>query len=146
MSNIEESVDDYLSSIQVQFSAAYVRKSSATHGTFPGSFHWSVAFRRIGRGASEPEAFDFYTGSAHVVKGTKSTPKSPCACAVLYCLLADSIAVNMPFEAWAEEYGYDDDSRKAFRIYEACLDNAKKISRIFTAEERKALADLMENY
>ena len=146
MSNIEESVDDYLSSIQVKFSAVYVRKNSATHGTFPGAFRWSVAFQRVGRGASAPEDFDFYMGSACVVKGTMETPKAPCACEVLYCLLADSIAVDMPFEAWAEEYGYDADSRKAARIYEACLDNAKKISRIFTAEERKALADLMENY
>ena len=146
MNAIEKAVDVYLSSIQVEFSAVYVRKNGAAHGTFPGSFRWSVAFQRVGRVASAPEAFDFYMGSAHVVKGTKATPKAPCACEVLYCLLADSSAAGMSFETWADECGYDADSRRALRTYEECLEQAKRLSRIFTAEERKALADMMERY
>ena len=146
MNKTEKAVDNYLSAVRVQFSAVYVRKNSATHDTFPGAFRWSVAFQRVGHVASAQEDFDFYMGSAHVVKGTKATPKAPCACEVIYCLLADSSAASMSFETWADECGYDADSRRALRTYEECLEQAKRLSRIFTAEERKALADLMANY
>jgi hypothetical protein len=41
---------------------------------------------------------------------------------VLYSLVSDGDAVNYgDFESWAENYGYDTDSRRAENIYKKCL-------------------------
>lgn len=45
------------------------------------------------------------------------------ACDVVYSLLSDGGAIDFPsFEAWAREYGYDVDSRKAEATYRACVE------------------------
>ena len=144
MDETKKAVDNYLSAIQARFSAVYVRKNSTAHSTLPGSFRWSVAFQRVGRGASEPVDFDFYMGSAHV--GRNKQPKAPSACEVLYCLISDAQAIGQCFEGWAYERGFDPDSRRAERTYQACREEAQKLARVFTADERKALADMMEGY
>ena len=53
----------------------------------------------------------------------------PQAHEVLYCLQANCIGVEngQTFEEWANEYGYDEDSRKAERTYNACVDTAKRL-------------------
>jgi len=39
---------------------------------------------------------------------------------VLDCLASDAYGMESPFESWAEDYGFDPDSRKAERIYKIC--------------------------
>lgn len=47
---------------------------------------------------------------------------------VVYCLMIDSEVLNYSsFEDWAESYGYDTDSRKAEKIYDACMKTALKM-------------------
>ena len=48
---------------------------------------------------------------------------------VLYCLFLDASGYDnlLQFEEWAEEYGYDTDSRKAEEIYNNCNTNARKL-------------------
>ena len=46
---------------------------------------------------------------------------------VLDCLARDSSGIEQSFEAWAGEYGYDADSRKAESIYKTCKRQAKKL-------------------
>lgn len=46
---------------------------------------------------------------------------------VLYSLLIDSDANEYTFEDWADNFGYDTDSRKAEQIYHACKENARKV-------------------
>ena len=61
---------------------------------------------------------DFYQGSAH--------KEPPTVADVMHCVLLDASARHHgSFEDWAAEYGYDDDSRKAERIYERCLKTAE---------------------
>lgn len=46
----------------------------------------------------------------------------------LQCLALDSYAMQCDFfEDWAQEFGYDTDSREAYRVYKACLKNARKL-------------------
>lgn len=50
---------------------------------------------------------------------------------VLYGLLRDSDAYDSDaFEEWADNYGYDTDSRKAEKIYEACRETARDLRRV----------------
>lgn len=47
---------------------------------------------------------------------------------VMYCLCSDAQVLNSGgFEDWANEYGYDTDSRKAEDTYRECLDLALKL-------------------
>lgn len=46
---------------------------------------------------------------------------------VLYALVMDSEALEMCFEDWADNYGYDSDSISAQKIYQACVDNGHKL-------------------
>jgi hypothetical protein len=61
-----------------------------------------------------------------VVSGAAITP--PSMDDVLGSLASDADAINYAdFDQWAAEYGYDPDSRAAFRTYKACLDIGLKL-------------------
>jgi hypothetical protein len=49
---------------------------------------------------------------------------------VLSCLRSDASAYNLSFEEWCAEYGYDDDSRRAERTYNACRDTAADLENL----------------
>jgi hypothetical protein len=56
----------------------------------------------------------------HVFSGK---PIAADICDVVYSLVSDARAIDYPsFEAWASDYGYDVDSRKAEATYRACLE------------------------
>jgi hypothetical protein len=49
---------------------------------------------------------------------------------VLRCLRSDAGAYNLSFEEWCDEYGYDNDSRRAERTYNACRDTAADLENL----------------
>lgn len=54
--------------------------------------------------------------------------REPEAVEVLDCLISDSRGVvDEGFEDWADNYGYDSDSRKAERTYLVCREQAVKL-------------------
>lgn len=53
---------------------------------------------------------------------------------VLHCLVSDSTALSMDFEEWCSEFGYEEDSRKAEKIYNACRKNGKVVSKVIDLE------------
>jgi hypothetical protein len=54
----------------------------------------------------------------------KRAPISPNAADVLSCMVSDTNAGQQSFEEFCSDYGYDIDSRKAFKTWEACKDSA----------------------
>ncbi len=63
---------------------------------------------------------------------------------VLYSLVSDSDVIEYPtFEDWAENYGYDSDSRQAERTYRACLETALQLRQIIDLD---AARDALEDY
>ena len=57
--------------------------------------------------------------------------ESPKLDSVLDCLLTDSIGVDgVIFEDFCSEFGYDEDSIKAKKVYEACKKNSKKLKNL----------------
>jgi hypothetical protein len=91
-----------------------------------GGGNWDTAARhyrcRIGHGRRSFGLY-FSQGSAHVV--------DPTAKDVLSCLVADAQDYEnaSSFEDWADEYGYDTDSRKAERIYRGVKRQAEQLKR-----------------
>lgn len=72
----------------------------------------------------------------------------PDACDVLYSLLMDSSGVENAgsFEAWASEYGYDTDSRKAEAIYRECVDLALKLRASLGGDMLDSLREAFQDY
>lgn len=66
----------------------------------------------------------FSQGSAHT--------KEPSLSDVLECLASDAATVEnaQDFEDWANELGYDTDSRKAEASYEACLEQSDNLKEL----------------
>lgn len=65
---------------------------------------------------------------------------------VLGCLLMDAEALDHPdFESWAEEYGYDEDSRKAEAIYNACLAGGLRLRALLGEEGLRLLGEKLRD-
>ena len=140
MRTTENAVADYLAQIGVLFTAAYQGQSSPARPGFPGSHHWVTAFDK----GAAVEAFDYFMGAAHVDEA--GAPAAPRAGEVLYCLIRDAEALQLTFEEWANELGYDEDSRNAARTYNACREEGEKLARVFTSGELEAIRVLTEEY
>lgn len=69
------------------------------------------------------------TAHPHVMRVYEELSRlcAPTAYDVLYCLKIDSDAVGMSFADWCSAFGYNDDSIKALGVYNACVDNARKL-------------------
>ena len=99
--------------------------------------HWRVIL-------AEPVQKDmtlFYSmGSAHTGE--------PELLDVLNCLLMDwqSVQGVDGFEEWADELGYDTDSRQAERIYNACKRQTKELEGFFTSNQLEQLSELFSDY
>lgn len=72
--------------------------------------------------------------------GLPDTP--PTAAEVLECLISDALGYRnaRSFDDWAAEYGYDTDSRAAYRTFEACRRVSERLDKFLTPEEFEALA------
>ena len=81
--------------------------------------------------------FNYWMGSAHT--------KTPSKRDVLYSFVMDDVS-GMNFEDFCSEFGYDNNSKKALRIFEACKEQTKNFYRLFNEEERKILRELLEDY
>lgn len=66
---------------------------------------------------------------------------------VLHSLVMDSTALGYAdFETWAEEYGYDTDSRKAESVYKQCLEIGLKLRAMFGDKKLSELRELFQDY
>lgn len=66
---------------------------------------------------------------------------------VLYCLLSDSDVLNYPtFESWAENFGYETDSRKAETTYRQCLEIALQLKAMIGCQAMEELEKLYQDY
>ena len=82
-------------------------------------------------------AFSYWMGSAHT--------KAPSKKDILYSFIMDDVT-GLDFEEFCLEFGYDNDSIKALRTFEACKDETENFYRLFNEEEREILRELLENY
>ena len=70
----------------------------------------------------------------------------PTQASVLYGLILDASANDESFTDWCDNYGYDSDSIKAQGIYNACIDNAKKLNEVFSRNQLDKISELLEDY
>jgi hypothetical protein len=106
-----------------QFVKANNVRISVTYGApenpeFKDADGWTVVLKMDGRQMTVP----FYKGFGH--HGAEPTAEE-----VLECLALDAVDNNQTFADWCAEYGYDTDSRRAERVYHACLKSTEKLRR-----------------
>ena len=95
-----------------------------------------------------PVSMSYKCGTGHVFPKTASfairgKPKPPAAAEVLACYCRDWQDSDCAFDEWAETFGYDTDSRKAFATYEACRAVGPKLRALgLTREQITRFADL----
>lgn len=64
----------------------------------------------------------------------------------LHCALSDGLSAKDSFENFCSEFGYDEDSRNAERIYRACEKSLKKIERVFDCDLYDLINEIQEDY
>lgn len=98
-----------------------------------GAKHYYCTLKSVGRGPAKEFHTYFSMGSAH-----KHAPTLP---GVLDCLASDAAGYEnaRTFEEWANEYGYDPDSRKAERLYNIIREQAKELEQFLGADSYHTL-------
>lgn len=86
----------------------------------------------------------FYSTGA--IQSDKNHPILPKPADVIYSLLMDADVLDYNFSEWASNFGYDEDSRKAEKIYKDCQEIALKLIRGLGSEEIKSLQKLFQDY
>lgn len=86
---------------------------------------------------------DFYMGSGLVDKIGK--PKEPTKKDVLYSMIIDDVS-DLDFNDFCNEFGYNNDSIKALKVYEACKRETKAYYDMFDSEERETLEEILSDY
>lgn len=72
--------------------------------------------------------------------------KEPEIASVLYCILLDGEAIEYTFPEWADMFGYDTDSRKAEQVYNACIEEGRKLRNIFSPADLDTLREMLQDY
>lgn len=98
--------------------------------TFPNSDGWTCVLKYKGKQ---------YT--VHYYMGYGLNGKEPRKKDVLESLLLDASGYDNAknYEDFADEFGYDPDSRKGEKVYNACGKVSKNMHRLFTKDELSAL-------
>lgn len=78
--------------------------------------------------------------ASYAVRKAKWTPDP---IEVLWSIARDSDALEMTFEDWAGEFGYDTDSRKAEKTYRACQDGALRLKKILSEDKFRQVRALV---
>lgn len=132
--DLSDDIENMLNDMGVVYSCRKVDARPDAHmAEMPRHFHCVIT-----RGNRKGMAYSFYfsQGEAHTA--------SPTLIDCLSCLLSDASSVDRAsFNDWADDMGYDTDSRKAFAIYEACQATATALATLFTKQEIDDLHEMI---
>ena len=121
--------------INIQITSKLVNSNPHMDSMPVGSTHWRCTLRRTEPRRQMTVAFSM--GPAHLGE--------PVAMEVLYCLLVDAQALDLSFDEWCSDFGYDTDSRRALATYKACRHAGEKLHR-FLGDDIADVAKALENY
>jgi hypothetical protein len=115
---------EFIAASRVSFAANPDRVRSNPNMSDSDSMdNWRVTLEHAGR---------TYTLVYSKGYGHKGAP--PTVHEVLDCLRSEATYPDMPFEEWCRELGYDEDSRKAERAYQACVKQTEHTRRLIGDE------------
>lgn len=65
---------------------------------------------------------------------------------ILHSLVMDSDCLDMGFEEWADNYGFNPDSRRAENTFRACQEQARNMLKLVDRQELVTLRDFFADY
>lgn len=162
MSNeIESQVKAALDAAGIEYRATLVQKGVRNDDGWEHDL-WDIQLRPLG--TMTLTRFDYCTGIGLRKKPAMPTPpyrrgtvayaqweasgepQAPSPASVLHALCADSTAGGMSFAEWCGEYGLDEDSRKAERLYFECQSTDHKLRRVLGRELMAHITELVQEY
>lgn len=128
-----QTIAEFIAVNQIEMSALQTHANPNIDSMGRGATHWSCEIRQVGKGNADTLVTFYSMGS-----GLKGAPE---LADVLDCLASDASGADnaRDFEDWASEYGYDTDSRKAEKIYNACVEGRDKLKAFLGAPAYEAL-------
>ncbi len=103
------------------------------------NYTWLVWLERGGSLTS----LEYQCGTGHAKDGV---PTPPGVNDVIFSLLTDWQGGRETFEDFCSSFGYDEDSRKAYKIWEACKKSGEKLQKLFSADEIEELEEAFRDY
>lgn len=103
-------------------------------------YAWTVIFAPPYKA---PVALPYKCGTGHVYPQNapyklRGKPKPPAAAEVLACYCRSLLDSDCAFDEWAENFGYDPDSRQALRTYDECRATGPKLRALGLTREQIA--------
>lgn len=131
ISNCEKQANDFLLKYGMTFQAKFISNEAPRWNNIVHGHKYKITLKRANKSIS----FDFWNSFNDSKAG-----KSPTAYDVLACCSSD---INIPdnFEDFCSELGYEPDSIKALKTFEACKKQSIKLNNFFNSEE---IVDLQE--
>lgn len=130
---------NFLLNIDLKVTPAFLTKEDLTDEWKRTSKKWQVKLIYF----DKEYVTDFYMGCGLVDENGK--PKKPSKKNVLFSIMMDDVS-GMSFNDFCSEFGYDNDSIKALKIYEDCQRETEAYYNMFDSEEREILRELLEDY
>jgi len=119
-------------------------------------FEWRVTFTKHENGRVIAQwNVPYYCGLAHIEKPKypkthfmyrEPKPAKPTNEDILHSLILDASAADENFSDWCANYGYSDDSMKAFSTYKACLETATHLRKYLGRDVIAALAVQLQDH
>ena len=133
---IQNAVNEILRLNSISFNAVYIDQIKKDSNWNCDYFVCTLKYKGIA------ETFDYHVGLG-LRKNNK--PTLPKATDVLYSLLMDCTQ-GEDFQDWCGNFGFDPDSIKAMKIYEACQANEMKLKNVLPNEVFKQLQIELQDY
>ena len=130
VTNYQQQATDFLKETGTTFTATY--KKHGFH--FEGDTQCRDIYTCVLKNSSHRYRFTF---GQSINDSNGNTP--PTAYDVLSCLTKYDVG---SFEDFCSEFGYDTDSRAAYKTYKAVLKEWKNIERLFTSEQIEMLQEI----
>lgn len=117
---------------------SYVREVASPFNDGQAYDEWSVFL-----GTTKVEHFNYFTGLG---LRKRSVPVTPTVEEVLYNLVMDAEVELYSFKEWCNEFEYSVDSIKAYKVYKACLKNAKKLRSALSEDVFEQIKEALQGY
>ncbi len=91
------------------------------------------------------ETFDYHI-STHDTQNGKKALADEDHISAFYCFLGDAISGSQSFEEFCAELGYDEDSRKAEKIWKACQEATQKADNLSIGDLYQVSNYIQEKY
>lgn len=126
--NYQQQAADFLKATKTAFYASFKKHDYYFDDDKEQRDIWRITLK------NEKHTYKFNFGQSIAETGTMPTPYDVLACLTKYDVGS--------FENFCSDYGYDTDSRKAYKIYKAVLKEWKNVELLFTPEQLEQLQEI----